>query len=1161
MQKNKIGDGYSMRSFSGAITKTLLVMKCQVSIFHHFIGKTTVLAMKLTLLLLIVAMLSANANGRAQHVTLSGKDLPLQKVLAAIEKQTGYVVFANKRDLAETKTITLSVVDLPLKDFLETILKEQPLKYRIEDKTIVISRRLPLESANQLNKRIALPVHVDQSVVDVVTGRILNSEGQPLQGASIKVKGTAKGTFADAAGRFSINANPDDVLVVTYTGYIEKEIKVAALQSDKNIVLTISDSKLDEVQIIAYGKTSRRLNTGNVNTVKASDIETQPVNNPLLALQGRVPGLFIEQSTGFSGTGVKVKIQGKNSIQNGNDPLYVVDGVPFVSQLLPQSGGNMVLGNSGGSFRVLNVNGNPLSSLNPADIESIDVLTDADATAIYGSRAANGAILITTKKGKAGDIRVSLNLQTGGGKMPNKLELMNAQQYLEMRREALQNDGLSPIPGRNGDNDLNGNWDNTRETDWQQELLGKTARYHDYQASVSGGNGNTNFLLSTGYHKETTVFPGDFSDAKRSVHFNLNSSSANKKFRISFSGNFQDGKNQLPRIDLTRNAMLLSPVAPALYTPDGKVNWQPDASGGTTFSKNPIGYLNDRFTDKTNTLIGNLTLAYELLPGLEIKNSFGYTSLLSDYTATTRLESAPPEAIRSGRQRSTIFGNNSIHTWLMEPQLSYRRSIGAGKLDLLLGGALQENTSKGSSVMASGFSNNMMMEDVRSASSFIPYSSIRSMYRYNAVFGRINYNWQNKYILNLTARRDGSSRFGEESRFHNFGAVGAAWVFTEEAWIHDRLPFLSFGKLRASYGTTGSDQMIDYQYLSLYQPTTYEVPYQGIPTYAPEQLSNPLLQWESTKKIQAGIDLGFFRDRIQLNVNYYLNRSDNQVSAYLLAATSGFESIYKNQQFKIRNTGWEVMLSATVLQKGDFTWKSSFNFTIPKTLLMDYPGVDKTSDASRKIIGKPMGSTYAYHLLGVDAQTGVYSFEDSAGNPTRNPVLRDQNVIVNPFPTFYGGFQNSIRYKRFSLDFLFQFVKQEAKNYSYGSLQPTVGGFAEGEGNQTVPMLDRWRKPGDVASVQKYSTTYNDYAPLFYARELSDGGISDASYIRLKNLSFSWQLPDNWMKTVKMQNGSLFIQGQNLLTITNYTGLDPETKSSTILPPLRVITFGARLNF
>jgi hypothetical protein len=208
-----------------------------------------------------------------------------------------------------------------------------------------------------------------------------------------------------------------------------------------------------------------------------------------------------------------------------------------------------------------------------------------------------------------------------------------------------------------------------------------------------------------------------------------------------------------------------------------------------------------------------------------------------------------------------------------------------------------------------------------------------------------------------------------------------------------------------------------------------------------------------------------------------------------------------------------------------------------------------------------MGSTYAYHLLGVDPQTGVYIFEDSEGKPTSSPVMKDQNVIVNPFPTSYGGFQNSFRYKGFTLDLLFQFVKQQAKNYSYGSLQYTVGGFAEGEGNQPASMLDRWQKPGDEARIQRYSTTFNYFTPAYLAKELSDGGISDASYIRLKNLSFSWQLPERWVKTVKLHNGTVFVQAQNLLTITNYSGLDPETKSSTILPPLRVITFGAKLSF
>lgn len=1119
------------------------------------VGKTTALAMKLTVFLFITAILSARASGIAQNVTLSGKNLTLKQVFATIKQQTGYVVLAQKNIYSGSATVSIEAKNLPLKDLLDEILKGRSLDYVIKDKTIVLSK------ISKNNPPSLFDSTADQqNDPQPVSGRILNHKGQPLEGASIRVKKTNRGVFADATGHFKINAEPGDILVITYSGYKEKEVKITTLQSTGDIMVEVSDSKLDEVQIIAYGKTSRRLSTGNIGSVKSEEIEKQPVNNPLLALQGRVPGLFIEQATGFSGSGVTVRIQGKNSIQNGNDPLYVIDGVPYVSQFMPQGGGNWVLGNSGGSFRIPNVNGNPLSAINPADIESIDVLKDADATAIYGSRAANGAILITTKKGKAGATRVNLNMQAGGGRVPKKMKLMNAEQYLTMRKEALANDGLNPIPGRMGDNDLNGNWDNTRETDWQKELLGNTSLYNDFQASVSGGNGNTTFLLGAGYHKETTVFPGDFSDKKGSVHFNITNASANQKFKMQFSGNYLAGNNQLPKIDLTRAAMLLSPVAPALYTADGKVNWAPDASGGTTFIKNPIGYLYDRFTDKTTSIVGNLILSYEILPGLDIKSSFGHTSLLSNYTNKTMLGSVMPEDLATGRQqRSAEFGDNTIKTWLIEPQLTYKRTISKGTLELLAGAAIQRNNSNGYSIMATGFSNDLVMDDIRSASSTTPGSSIRADYKYNAAFGRVNYNWENKYILNVSARRDGSSRFGPENRFHNFGAVGAAWIFSEEKWIQDQLSFLSFGKLRVSYGTTGNEQIPDYQYLSLYQPVTQEIPYQGIAVYAPNQLSNPFLQWESTKKTQIGLDLGFFNDRIQFNTNYYLNRSDNQLSAYLLGATTGFYSIFKNQSFKIKNTGWEFMLSGTVIQSAAFSWTSSINLTIPKTLLMDYPALDKTSDASRRIIGKPMGATYAYHLLGVDPATGIYQFEDDKGDATSNPTTKDKNVIVNPFPTAYGGFQNTISYKNFQLDLMFQFTKQEARNYSYGSLQYTVGGFSQGEGNQSVLLLNRWQKPGDVATIQKYSTRFDNYIQHIYARDQSDAGISDASYIRLKNLSLAWRMPASWMKATRLQSGSLFIQGQNLLTITNYTGLDPETKSSTILPPLRVITAGLKL--
>jgi len=338
------------------------------------------------------------------------------------------------------------------------------------------------------------------------------------------------------------------------------------------------------VQVIAYGTTTRRLSTGDVSTVRAADIEKQPVSNPLLALQGRIPGLQITQASGLAGSGVKVRIQGQNSIGFGSDPLYIVDGVPFASQLLPTI--NNILGESGKVNNIPSGTGNPLSFINSSDIESIDILKDADATAIYGSRGANGVILITTKKGKAGQTKVDVNIQRGYGQVTRRLDLLNTQQYLQMRREAFTNDGLAiptttTVPA--SDNYDLTFWDQNKSTDWQKVLIGGTARYTDIHGSVSGGNKNITALIGAAYKKETTVFPGDFADQKGSLHVMINNVSENQKFKISLSGNYLIDNNELPGRDLTSAALSLPPNAPSLYNSDGSLNWATDASGSTTW--------------------------------------------------------------------------------------------------------------------------------------------------------------------------------------------------------------------------------------------------------------------------------------------------------------------------------------------------------------------------------------------------------------------------------------------------------------------------------------------------------------------------------------------------------------------------------------------------
>jgi TonB-linked SusC/RagA family outer membrane protein len=1103
--------------------------------------------MKCFLIITICSFLHVSAATPLQaQITINVKNATLKDVMREIKRQSHYTFLFSDEILKDARPVSVSLKNAGIEKVLEECFADQPFGYVLKGETILITRK-------EGEKEAADP----QQQTNGINGMILDENDNPLTGASVIVKGTKTGTTTNNEGKFALRrVDEKSIVEVSFIGFETQELDLSKNWetitrgfNSFRISLKRREGQLDEIQVIAYSKTTTRLQTGNVSSIKGAEINKQPVSNPLLALEGQIPGLFITQASGVPGAGVNVQIQGQNSIRNGNDPFYVIDGVPFISQLLPNIGSASFLFGSTGS------SGSPFNFINPADIESISVLKDADATAIYGSRAANGAILITTRKGKAGNITTNINMQTGWGKVVNKMNLLNTRQYLQMRHEALSNDGN--MPGAT-DYDINGTWDTTRYTDWQKELIGKTAQYTTGSASISGGSTSTQYIVGATYHRETTVFPGDLSDHKASLHFNINSASANNKLRLQFSGNYLNDNNRIIGRDLTQTALQTPPDAPTLYKADGSVNWAPDALGNSTWP-NPVAYLDNKYKIKTSNLLGNLLLSYQILPGLEIKSSFGYTNLQSNEVYLAPLTATAPDR-RPYTQRYARFVNNNINSWLIEPQASYNRNIGNGILDVLIGGTLQQNNSNGLQMFGYGYNNDLVLEDIKSAPNVLILSTTNSIYKYNAAFGRLNYNWNGKYLGSINIRRDGSSRFGSENLFHNFASVAGAWIFSNEEFLKKNIHVISFGKLRASYGTTGNDQIGDYQFLSLYAPPLYGVtiPYQGTKALVPSRLPNPFLQWEETRKLNLGIDIGFIDDRILLNANYTNNRSSNQILAYSLPIITGFQSISKNFPATVQNTGWEFSLNTINIKQKKFRWTSNLNLTIPRNKLLAFPNLAASSYASTLDVGKPITEIKLFHYLGVDPATGLFQFSDINGHPTSTPDnIKDLSASINPAPKFYGGFKNSFSLNGFELDIFLQFVKQVAPNYMFGSAIP--GAYVPGStGNQPASVLDRWRKPGDIASQQRYNSDFS-LSTQYYDAISSNGGWSNASYIRVKNVSLSWEIPEKWRKKSYLQNCRLYVQGQNLFTITNYTGMDPENYSITSLPPLRVITIGAQV--
>ena len=702
-----------------------------------------------------------------------------------------------------------------------------------------------------------------------VSGIVTDQSGLPIPGATVLIKGTTRGAATNLDGQYTITVpDPANVLVFSSLGFETQEITVgnhlpAGLPSQRhgqagttiNISLKEDISQLDEVTINAgYYKISDKEKTGSISKIEAKTIEKQPTNSPLASMVGQMSGVNITQNSGVPGGGFKVEIRGTNFLRSGsNSPLYIVDGVPFSSE---QIGGTL------SAAVITSAVVNPISSINPSDIESIEVLKDADATAIYGARGANGVVLITTKKGKAGKTQVKVTVSNTFGHAIFK-DLMNTEQYLDMRLEALANAGFTLETKLADDNTFDVSnpdlyfWDQNRYTDWQEVLLGRTSYRHNAQLSFSGGNEQTQFLFSGGYQNETTVFPGDSNYGRASVHSVFNHQSLDKRFQLNVSTNYTMEDNQLPVRDFTSDAYSMAPNAPALYDENGDLNFS--ENGG--FFKNPLLQLERKYRAQTNTLIMNSVISYRFHPEMEFKTNMGYTSYRTEqYRTTPHTFEGPTTATHTSAKSSVRTSDASRQSWIVEPQIHWEKQWGKARFNILMGATFQQQASKQVTLVANNFPSNDQILNLSAAETSYVSSDTESEYKYQAFFGRLNFKWDDRYIMNLTGRRDGSSRFGPGKQFGDFGAVGLAWLFSETAFLEDS-SILSFGKLRSSYGITGSDNIGNYNFYNTYG--TSGGSYDGA-VLTTDGLFNPDFGWEENKKFEAALELGFFQDRIFL---------------------------------------------------------------------------------------------------------------------------------------------------------------------------------------------------------------------------------------------------------------------------------------------------------
>ncbi|MEN0055277.1 MAG: SusC/RagA family TonB-linked outer membrane protein [Mucilaginibacter sp.] len=1099
--------------------------------------------MRLTTLGILFCIMQVSAATFAQRITLRAKNISYEKLFKTIEQQSGYTFVYDPDVLRALPNFNIEISDANLIEVMDRTLANKPLNYKIIDNTVVVRLKETPITMVQSNKAI------------LISGIVTGQNNHPLPGVTVKVKGSTiiTGWVTNAQGRFvALVESKDVVLIFSYVGYQTQEVRVEDIKTPVGFALQLKEDigKLDEIQIIAYGQTTKRLNVGDQTTVTSKEIEKYPVGNILSVLQGTVPGMVVSQSTGQAGGTYNVIIRGQNGLSTGTDPLYIVDGIPY------QGGGY-----SSQKYNFLGSNAqayDALSFINPQDIESVNVLKDAAATAIYGSRGANGVILITTKKGKTGNAKIDVNVYSGISQAVATPQMLNTQQYLLMRQEARRNDNQKLNGGLLPDYDINGAWgDTTQYTNWPKKFLAAKGHTTNAQLSISGGSDKTLYLISGNYRNVTNVqqLIGQ-GDQTSTLHFSLSSASKDNRFNITLTGGYTYDNNTIPSADLSGSASL-APNAPALFNPDGTLNFQNNTFDNPLRSK----YLLAKTT--VSNLVSSMTLSYQVLKNLKIQTTLGYNKQsLNEFLGST-MASLSPTLIGLGIKGSSNFSFDNISSWSVEPMAIYNTHIGKGALTVTIGESLQKKTTEATQLQANGYNSDLLIYNIGAGTSVTPVSGGYGAYdfKFNGTFGRINYNWEDKYVLELSGRSDGSSYFGPDHQFHLFFGAGANWIFSSEKFIKNGVPFLSFGKIRASYGSTGNDQIGPYNYKQIYGilTSTTTGPYQGIAGIKPNNLANPDLTWETVKKANLGIELQFLKGRIGLESNYFLNRTSHILQTIPLASTTGFANIYQNIDAKVQNKGFDVTLNTVNIQGKDFNWSTTVTFSRQRNALVSYPN---PNPAILQKLGASVNTRFVNRYAGVNPQTGLYQFYDKDGNIVSTPSTSgsDQVKLIDLNPDFFGTVANTISYKGFSLSVLFRGIKQLGVSPFAQIVSSGNSLYAPGSTgiNYPVAVLNRWQKPGDNARFARFSSTLlgpvtinkNNINPNL------DAYYSDASYIRLQNASLSYQLPSQIAGKLHLKNLRIYALGENLATISNYELGDPETQSYLRIPPLRTITLG-----
>lgn len=1082
--------------------------------------------MKLTAVLLFAFCINTGATGFAQNVTLSVRNTSLEKVLKEIRKQTGYSFFYKTDLLREAPKVSLSVKNMDIKGALDLCFTDVPVEYAIVAQTVVISPRKP-------NPGVSPGVATEPEIVAVeIQGTVTNSSGEPLPGASVRLKGTNAGTTTDATGKFSLNIPGNSgVLVISFVGFVTQEIKING-KTDIKVVLIQQDNRADEVVVVGYGSARKKDLTGSVGVVDVREQYKSPIIATEQMLEGQVSGVQVSQNQSQPGGAVfSIRIRGTNSINSGNEPLYVIDGY---------AGGDIV-------------------TISPSDIASISVLKDASATAIYGSRGANGVVMITTRRGNYNAKGLTIDAYTGVQKVAKKYKMMDAKQFASYLNEIQtlynqQNGTNDPLPYTSAEISGMG-----KGTDWQDAVF-RAAPVSNITIGMNGGSNNTRYYTSLSYFDQKGVMIA--TDYKRGIlRFNVDHNMSNR-FKMGLSSYLSYDYQKVASVNtgggITSPGVLWDAVRfnPAVPVKDEEGNYTylngPLPNVGPL--GNPVAYAllskNGLYRFATTA---NFFVEYEMLKGLKLRSSLG-----AGYDNRGNRVFTPSSIFAGSSSNGYAAQSSGQHyNWLTENTITYDKAINDKHVLNVVGGfTFQHWYNKGFSAGITNLANNNLGYDNLGIGDPVIPSAFFDENVLTSFFGRINYSFAGRYLLTATARADGSSRFGDRHKWGYFPSGAFAWNVAEENFMK-HIKSVSALKLRLSYGITGNQEIGDYISLPVYVNDIYSLGRDPSPVTAifPVQVANPDIKWEQTATADIGLDLGLWNNRVEITTDYYNKKTTNLLLYINVPLTSGYESLLRNIG-AVQNRGFEFSLTSRNIVNPTFKWESVLNFSTNKNKVLDI-GTNKeifVGEITNNIfsgtsgiiqVGQPIGSFYGYMFDGIwqtqdeidrsgteqPVTPGDPKYRDLDGDKSLTGL--DRAIIGQALPKFIYGFTNNFKYGRLGLTIFLQGI--------YGNKIFNENRYEIENGFPIFNKLayvatDSWNGPNTSNTLPSIISTYRRGAGF------SSDMLENGSFLRVKTVTLSYDLPLNKL-TSAFKAASVYVTAQNLLTFTKYSGYDPEVNS------------------